>query len=93
MKRLIILALFVFGLTTVSKGDHKPNTSFQSTIETKVYICYSPSAYVYHSTLKCSGIRNCRHEIYEVTLDEAINKYGSRACKLCYWYSVLLPFA
>jgi hypothetical protein len=49
-----------------------------------VYICNSGTAIVYHKDLRCRGIKSCTHEIKEVSLKEAVNKYGRRACKICY---------
>jgi len=52
--------------------------------EGKVYICNSPTAKVYHKYKDCKGLRNCKHDIIEVSLDDAKNIYNRRACKICY---------
>jgi hypothetical protein len=49
---------------------------------TKVYICVSEGAYAYHYDKDCRGLKNCKHDIKEVTLDEAFKK-GKK--KLCGW--------
>ena len=49
-----------------------------------VYICDSKSSEVYHKTKNCSGIKNCTHEVKEVTVSEATSTYNRRACKICY---------
>ena len=47
-----------------------------------VYICVTGN--VYHKTPKCRGLANATHAIKAVSREEAINKYGRRACKICY---------
>ena len=51
--------------------------------ENYVYICRSHTAYVYHSSPNCTGLRKCTHDVIKVTLKGAIDKYSRRACKLC----------
>ncbi|MGZ6523188.1 MAG: hypothetical protein ACXVDT_15240, partial [Bacteroidia bacterium] len=41
-----------------------------------VFICVSKSSKVYHSNKNCRGIKNCTHEIREVTVSDAKNVYG-----------------
>ncbi len=71
MRHLIIL-LFVFTIFTSFKGDTD-----------KVYICDNGNTEVYHIKKTCSALQRCKHEIITVTLKEAIDKYGKRACKTC----------
>ena len=49
-----------------------------------VYICNSEGSVAYHSTTDCKGLNKCTHEVLTVTLDDAVDKYKRRACKLCY---------
>lgn len=58
-------------------------TSFRPQTE-KVYICNSSTAVAYHDDRSCRGLNKCTHGILEVTKKEAIDKYGRRACKICY---------
>lgn len=39
--------------------------------DTKVFICKSPNATVYHPKKDCWGLNKCTHKILEVTEDEA----------------------
>ena len=52
-----------------------------------VYICVSSTAYVYHGSSGCSGLNRCTHEIRKVSVSDAVNKYGRRACRIsgCSW--------
>jgi hypothetical protein len=54
------------------------------TLNSGVFICDSKTSKVYHSTKTCRGIKNCSHEIKEVTLKEATGTYSRVACKICY---------
>lgn len=61
-------------------------SSYQVTSVVKaeyVYICYSKTAKVYHSTSYCSGLNRCTHEIKKITKQGAID-LGRRSCKICY---------
>lgn len=49
-----------------------------------VFVCDSKSSKVYHSSKTRRGIKNCSHEIKEVTLKEAKDVYKRSACKICY---------
>jgi len=53
-------------------------TSFQNA-GTKVYICISAKAYAYHYSLNCRGIKQCTHEVKEISIKEAL-KLGKKAC-------------
>lgn len=69
--------LRVLGFAFILLVSFKPSTE-------KVFICNSSSAVAYHDTKLCNGLNRCTHEILEVTKKEAIDKYGRRACKICY---------
>ena len=72
MKTLLLALTFLFSFTA-------PKLK-----ETNVYICDSPNAIVYHQSKTCSGLQRCKHEVKIVTLADAQNIYGRRACKICY---------
>jgi hypothetical protein len=72
MKTLLLALTFLFSFATTPPTD------------TNVYICDSPNATVYHQNKACSGLQRCKHEIKLVTLADAQNIYGRRACKICY---------
>jgi hypothetical protein len=48
---------------------------------TDVYICDSPGAAKYHLRQDCKGLRNCRHRVIKITLEEAKRK-GRTLCAL-----------
>ena len=56
--------------------------SFSS--ESSVYVCDSSTSVAYHSSSDCRGLNKCTHTIIRVSQNDAINKYGKRACKICY---------
>jgi len=86
MKRILtLLALFSLIIVTTAfspevKGVH------HSTVKktTYVYVCNSYTAYAYHSSQSCRGLNRCTHEIVQVSLSDAMNKYKRTACKICY---------
>jgi hypothetical protein len=49
--------------------------------ETKVLICQSKYAKVYHK-YRCRGLKRCRHRVIKTTLKKA--KTYRRACRICY---------
>jgi hypothetical protein len=49
----------------------------------KVYVCRSPTAHVYHSGY-CQGLNNCTHKVDQVTVDEAVKLGYNRPCGHCY---------
>ena len=57
-------------------------TTYSTSKDTIVYICVTGK--VYHSKRSCKGLDNAKHKIIAVSKDEAISKYGRRACKICY---------
>lgn len=48
-----------------------------------VYVCTGPTAYAYHKTKACRGLRRCTGEIKKISLEQA-KKEKRKACKLCY---------
>lgn len=44
---------------------------FSSTEDAKVFICDSPSSEVYHVDENCEALKRCKHEVKEITLEEA----------------------
>lgn len=48
-----------------------------------VYICTGPNAYAYHKVNSCKGLRRCKGDIKEISLEQA-KKENRKACKLCY---------
>ena len=82
-KRLVLLLLFVISITGFTTSSCSTNATSIDQIQDSVYICFSSTAHVYHSSRNCSGLSHCTHEIIKVSLSDAINKYGRRACKIC----------
>jgi hypothetical protein len=82
-KILTLLALFSLLITVTAFSPVKTTHRSGTEKTAAVYICNSPTAYVYHSTENCRGLQNCTHQILQVSLSDAIDKYRRRACKLC----------
>lgn len=82
MKKLLkALPLILFSaIIAFSFNGEDPRTNISP--NTKVFICVSEGAYAYHYKKNCRGLGNCKHEIKEVTLEEAFKK-GKK--KLCGW--------
>lgn len=55
--------------------------SLVPTSSSTVYICESKTAYRYHFSKSCSGLKKCTHTIKQVTKEEA-SRLGYTACKL-----------
>ena len=49
----------------------------------EVYVVASSSAKSYHSTKKCTTLKNARHRIKKMTEEEAVQQ-GKKPCKRCY---------
>ena len=82
--KLLSIVLFSICLTSfTSCGQKRGAISKLQTTETKVYLCNSFGAKVYHSSPNCRGLSRCTHGIIEVSLSDAVNKYGRRPCKIC----------
>lgn len=82
MNRLLFLLPAFLAFSTFPKTDCKKIT--EDAPFASVYICKSSGASVYHSELKCWGLQKCTHKILKVTVKEATEEYGRRACKVCY---------
>ena len=72
MKSLVSLGLVILLGTSFRPGS------------IKVYVCDSSTSVAYHSSKSCKGLNRCTHQIIEVSKQDAIDKYGKRACKICY---------
>lgn len=86
MKKLLLLfVICCVSLVSIGRPLPPPNKHLGDHLkkETYVYLCNSSAAYAYHSTTSCKGLSRCNHGIIKVTLSEAVNKYGRRACKIC----------
>ena len=49
---------------------------------TKVYICTGKTANAYHTNPNCEGLDNCKGEIKQIKMKEAI-KQGRHFCNFC----------
>jgi hypothetical protein len=58
--------------------------SSHSNTATNVFICDSKASKAYHSSKSCRAVKNCTHEVLEITLKEATDTYKRVACKICY---------
>lgn len=71
MKKLFLFsALLLIPLVGSSQSD-------------KVYICTGQYATTYHRTSNCSGLGNCKADVIQVTLTEAL-RMQRNPCKRCY---------
>ena len=77
---MLLSALAIVLLT----GSTIRQTTLQSSAveNAAVLICKSSEAYAYHN-YRCSGLARCKHEIVQVSIDEA-QRLGYRSCKICY---------
>ena len=73
--RQILTGLFILAL---------PFLLLLSSKESQVYICLGPTAYSYHKTKDCTGLRRCSKEIILVERSTAIKKYNRDSCGYCY---------
>jgi hypothetical protein len=55
-----------------------------TTVQERVYICFSGTAYAYHDNRNCRGLRSCTHKIDTVAINIARTKYKRRPCGYCY---------
>jgi hypothetical protein len=85
IKFLFASILVVISLLVVANKSyqHAPGEEV-AVVETSVYICDSESSYAFHSSESCRGIKRCTHGILKVSKADAMNKYGRKACKICY---------
>ena len=49
---------------------------------TKVYICTGKTARAYHTNRNCEGLGNCKSEIKQIKMKEAV-KQGRHFCSYC----------
>lgn len=73
MKRLIIIVAVAFlGLSSFKeKAD-------------SVYLCMGAYSHFYHKITYCKGLKNCSTKLKKISLADAINQYGRKACHYCY---------
>lgn len=81
MKKFLKPILLVLILTSIFSFRSDENTTNTGPND-QVWICNSEGAYAYHYNKNCRGFSNCKHDIIQVSLAEAIKK-GKK--KLCGW--------
>lgn len=54
--------------------------SFKEDTQSTVYICNSRGSKAYHLNKNCFALKNCSHNVYAVSREDAIYKYGRRLC-------------
>jgi len=74
MKKLVLI-FSLFMITALSA---------QSPSQKDVYICMGKTAYAYHKTDDCRGIKNCKDEIKKVTYIYATETLKRKPCGYCY---------
>lgn len=79
---LILLLLMTTGVLFTSAAHPQKQLRTQEAVY--VYICNSEGSVAYHSSKECKGLQKCSHTILTVTLEEAVNNYNRRECKICY---------
>ena len=87
---LLILALLLFGTSTIDAQTVRGHTGHRQTHRAKrpaprvvyVAICKSRSAYAYHAGM-CHGLARCTHGVSRVSVTQA-RSYGYVPCKICY---------
>jgi len=82
MKKIIFSTLLSLStlLSTAGVGD----TVIVGESQTMVYIVMSSTAHAYHCYRDCKGLRIATHEIKQVTVEDAVSRYGRKACGYCY---------
>lgn len=86
MKKHLLLTAIVlisFNLNVDTAFGQKTGKQIAQKKETLVYICDSRTAYVYHTGRSCRGLNRCSHGVLRVSITDAKNVYGRRACKIC----------
>lgn len=76
MRLLIVLIIIMASFNLPGQQ----NVSLQK----RVYICVSGTAYAYHDNIYCRGLRSCTHKIDTVDLKTAITKFKRKPCGYCY---------
>lgn len=80
MKQLILsITLVLLTITSIPISASK----IASTKTETVYICTGGYSKKYHSSQSCRGLDNCRGQVIEVSLYDAVNKYDRTPCKIC----------
>ncbi len=77
MKLLFASLLFFSGINYNNSSDE---TVLLDSKEYPVYICYSTTAKKYHYTKNCRGLNACKHDVKEVSLKDAKEKYSRTLC-------------
>jgi hypothetical protein len=84
LKKILIL-LIAFSMS-IGLGTASSNFNYENAIITPqnsmVFICMSSNAYAYHDHY-CQGLNRCTHDVYKITVSEAVGK-GYKACGYCY---------
>ncbi len=83
MKRSLVLLLLLMTTGLLFTSAARPQKQLSKEV-VHVYICNSEGSVAYHSSKECRGLQKCSHTILTVTLEDAVNKYNRRACKICY---------
>ncbi|MGL5888694.1 MAG: hypothetical protein ACRC3B_02345 [Bacteroidia bacterium] len=88
MKKIVIALLILIAGMYIGKtlcSPYKDSNSYRlsSPEPQTVFVCIGGSAERYHRTENCSGLRNCRHQIREVNIDEAKDRFNRTACHIC----------
>ena len=78
MKKILFLVLLFF-CYTINLADATTTTSTQ---QNRVFVVMSKSAVAYHSTVQCRAVKNAKHPVKEVSLEEA-KKMGRKPCGIC----------
>lgn len=73
------ILLFMGYLVLSSFTSRDNNVQAQET----VYICTGENSTKYHKSKDCSGLRNCKGSIKQISLEQA-KKMGRTPCKKCY---------
>jgi hypothetical protein len=74
MKKIKVLIASLLFIMVCTSSTHQTTT---------VWICVSPAAVAYHIDKECQGLAKCTHPVISVSKQDAINKYGRRACRFC----------
>lgn len=98
MKKIVLIALLAVAAAVVALSHNNAKAvepidpyalevlsleaETDMTQQSKVFICTGGSSKRYHSTAKCSGLRNCGGSIKELT-QEGAEKMGRTPCKIC----------
>lgn len=86
MKKLLLSALLLLTVSTMTVGQATPKTPSDTTKtkskEQMVYVCMGGSAYAYHTDKSCRFLANCSKKIERVAVSKAI-EMGRKPCKSC----------